>query len=150
MSLHFPIKSRDELQRGKEINLINQRFPEVVLALNIEVTRLTRKKPIDAIKDKSVDAKSSTTYSRLVGLKEKRHDSSKNVKYLYTPGELEGSQRQVTGQIWSLRVFNINRILVNRDTHVLYYLKDGPKSGFVRGELQIVPPGTKLPLEEIC
>ena len=67
MSLHFPIKSRDELQRGKEINLINQRFPEVVLALNIEVTRLTRKKPIDAIKDKSVDAKSSTTYSRLVG-----------------------------------------------------------------------------------
>ena len=48
------------------------------------------------------------------------------------------------------RVFNINRILVNRDTHVLYYLKDGPKSGFVRGELRIVPPGTKLPLEEIC
>ena len=54
-----------------------KRLPEVVLALNSEVTRLTRKKPVDAIKDKSVDAKSSTTYSTPVGLMEKRLDSSK-------------------------------------------------------------------------
>ena len=49
-----------------------KRLPEVLLALNSEVTRLTGKKPVDAIKDKSVDAKSSTTYLRPIGLKEKR------------------------------------------------------------------------------
>ena len=47
------------------------------------------KKPIDVIKDKSIDAKSSTSYSTPVGLKEKRLDSSMNVRYLYTPGELK-------------------------------------------------------------
>lgn len=52
-------------------------------ALNGEVTRLTGKKPIDATKDKSVDAKSLTTYSRPVGLKEKRLNSSKSLRYLY-------------------------------------------------------------------
>ena len=30
---------------------------------------------------------------------------------------------------------------------VLYYLKDGPKRGFVREELMIVPRGTELPPE---
>ncbi|RMX48680.1 hypothetical protein pdam_00014318 [Pocillopora damicornis] len=32
---------------------------------------------------------------------------------------------------------------------VLYYLKDGPKRGFVREELQIGPPGTELSPEGI-
>ena len=85
-----------------------KRLPEVVLALNIKVTRLTRKKPMDAIKDKSVDAKSSTTYSRPVSFKEKRSDSSKNV---YAVSEPEGDQRRVTDPIWSLKVFNIENYL---------------------------------------
>ena len=123
-----------------------KRLPEVVLALNIEVTRLTRKKPMDAIKDKSVDAKSSTTYSRPVGFKEKRSDSSKNV---YAVSEPEGDQRRVTDPIWSLKVFNIEKLLVKKGEPVLYCLKDGPKRGFVREELQIVPPGTELPPEGI-
>ena len=60
-----------------------RRLPEVVLALNSEVTSLTGKKPVDGIKDKSVDVKSSTSYSRPVGLKEKILSSS---------SELEGAQ----------------------------------------------------------
>ena len=99
-----------------------KRLPEVVLALNIEVTRLTRKKPMDAIKDKSIDAKSSTTYSRPVGFKEKRSDSSKNV---YAVSEPEGDQRRVTDPIWSLKVFNIEKLLVKKGEPVLYCLKDG-------------------------
>jgi hypothetical protein len=68
-----------------------KRLPEVVEALNSEVTRLTGKKPIDAIKEKAVNAKSSTTYSRPVGLKEKRLDSSvKGMRYLHADRELEG------------------------------------------------------------
>ena len=34
---------------------------------------------------------------------------------------------------------------MNEKEPVLYYLKDGPKRGFVREELMIVPPGTELP-----
>ena len=53
-----------------------KRLPEVVLALNSEVAILTGKKPVDAIKEKVTDAKSSTTYSRPLGPKEKRLHSS--------------------------------------------------------------------------
>ena len=67
------------------------------------------KKPVDAIKDKSIDAKSSTSYLTPVGLKEKRLDSSKNVRYLYTPGELKGDQRRATDSVWSMKVYNIER-----------------------------------------
>ena len=78
-----------------------KRLPEVVAALNREETRLTGKKPVDAIKEKVVDAKPSTTYSRPVGLKEKRLDYSVNVRYLLAPGELEGGQRRATACVVS-------------------------------------------------
>ena len=67
-----------------------KRLPEVVSALNCEVTR---NKPVDAIKDKVVEMKSSMTFSRPVGLMEKRLNSSKNVTYLCATAELEGGQR---------------------------------------------------------
>ena len=86
-----------------------KRLAEVVLALNSEVTRLTGEKPIDTIKDKSVDAKSSTTYSRPIGLEEKRQNYSKNVRHLYAAGELEGGQTRALDQIWYLKFFGIKR-----------------------------------------
>ena len=121
-----------------------KRLPEVVKALNNETTRLTGKKPIDAIKEKVVDSK-KPNYSRPVGKNEKRLDSSVNVRFLFAPGELEGGQRRATDPNWSLKVFSIDRAIVNEKEPVLYYLKDGPKRGFVREELMIVPPGTELP-----
>ena len=42
-----------------------KRLLEIVLALNSEKTRLTRKKAVEAIKEKVVDVKSSATYLRL-------------------------------------------------------------------------------------
>ena len=83
-----------------------------------------------------------TTYSRPVGLKEKRLDYSKSVRHLYAACELEGGQRRATDSIWSLKVYSIERSIVNWNEPVLYYLKDGPQGGFVREELQIVPPRT--------
>ena len=121
-----------------------KRLPEVVKALNNETTRLTGKKPIDAIREKVVDSK-KPNYSRPVGKNEKRLDSSVNVRFLFAPGELEGGQRRATDPNWSLKVFSIDRAIVNEKEPVLYYLKDGPKRGFVREELMIVPPGTELP-----
>ena len=47
------------------------RFPAVISALNKEVTRLTGKKPAEAIKKKTVSAKPSTPYFRPVGVNEK-------------------------------------------------------------------------------
>ena len=80
---------------------------------------------------------------------EKRINSSKNMTYLCATAELEGGQRWDTDPIWSLKVYDIDRTLVNKNKPVLYYLKDGPKCDFIREELQIVPPGTELPLEGI-
>ena len=96
-----------------------KRLPEVVAAFNREETRLTGKKPVGAIKEKVVDAKLSTTYSRPVGLKEKRLDYSVNVRYLLPPGELEGGQRRATDPVWSLKDFNISRSVVNEHEPVL-------------------------------
>lgn len=124
---------------------MGKRLTEVVEALNSEVTRLTGKKPFDAIKEKAVDAKSSTPYSRPVGLKEQRLDSSVNVRYLYAAGELEGGQRRAKDPNWSVKVFKIEKSIINEGEPILYYLKDGPKRGFVREELMIVPRGTELP-----
>ena len=87
---------------------------------------------MDAIKEKTINAKSSTFYSRPVGKNEKRLDSSVNVRYLFAPGELEGGGKRATDPNWSLKVFNILKSIANENEPVLYYLKDGPKRGFVR------------------
>ena len=133
------------LKSGERSTEWVKRLPEVVSALNNEKTRLTGRRPVDAIKEKVVDAKSST-FSRPVG-KEKRLDSSVNVRYLFAPGELEGGGKRATDPNWSLKVFNISSSIANENEPVLYYLKDGPKRGFVREELMIVPRETELPPE---
>ena len=125
-----------------------KRLPKVVAALNNEVTSLTGKKPADAIKEKAVAAKPSTTYSRPVGKREKKLPSLVNVRYLYQPAELEGGVKRATDPIWSLKVHSIERYVTKPNEPVLYYLRDGPKRGFVREELLVVPPNTQLPPEQ--
>ena len=92
-------------KQGKRSTEWVKRLPEVAMSSNSEETRLTVEKLVDAIKEKVVDAKSSMTYSRPVGLKEKRIDSSKNVRYLYAADELEGGQRRATDPIWRSSIF---------------------------------------------
>ena len=83
------------------------RLPAVVAALNNEVTRLTGKKPVDAIRAKVVTQKpSSVIPGRLVGLKERRLPSDAIMRYLYQPGELEGWQRRrATDAVRSLKIY---------------------------------------------
>ena len=116
------------------------RLPAVILALNKEVTRLTGQKPVDAIKKKTVPSKPSTPYLRPVGVNEKKLPSGVCVRYLYKPGELEGGRRRATDPIWSLNVYEIEKIMIKPDAPVIYYLFDGPKRWFVREELLVVPP----------
>ena len=73
-----------------------KRLPDVVSALNNEVTRLTGKKPTQAIKEKAVSAKPATPYMGPVGVYEKKLPPQVHVRYLHYPGELqvfEGLQR---------------------------------------------------------
>ena len=53
-----------------------KRLPNVVNALNNELTSLMGKKPAVEIKEKAVSSKPSTKYSRPVGLNEKKTSSS--------------------------------------------------------------------------
>ena len=62
------------------------------------------------------------------------------VRYLYQPGELEGGRRRPTDPIWSLEVYEIEKIMIKPDAPVLYYLFNGPKRWFVREERLVVPP----------
>ena len=122
------------------------RLPAVVAALNREVTRLTGKKPVDAIKLKSVAQKpSSTVPGRTVGLREQKLPSGVGVRFLYQPGELEGGRRRATDPVWSLAVYRLGRSVTKPGEPVLYYLHGGPARGFVREELLVVPRDTELP-----
>ena len=121
------------------------RLPAVISALNKEVTRLTGQKLAEAIKKKTISAKPSTPYLRPVGVNEKKLPSGFSVRYLYQPGELEGGRRRATDPIWSLKVYEIEKIMMKPNAPVIYYLSDGPKRWFVREELLVVPPDTQLP-----
>ena len=126
-----------------------KRLPEVVSAINNEVTRLLGKKPADAIREKAISSKPSTLYMRPVGVNEKKLPPGVSLRYLYYPGELEGGGRRATDPIWSLKVYNVHKVVTKQDEPIVYYLYDGPKRGFVREELMVVPPGTMLPPERV-
>ena len=122
------------------------RLPAVVSALNNEVTRLTGRKPSEAIRADSVEQKpSSVVADRSVGLEEKRIPTDVSVRYLYQPGELEGGRRRATDPVWSLTQHTVERAVVKKGEPILYYLVEGPERGFVREELLVVPPDTQLP-----
>ena len=121
-----------------------KRLPNVVRALNNEVTSLIGKKPAVAIKEKEVSSLPKK-YNRPVGLAEKKLPPLIHVRYLYQPGELEGGTKRVTDPNWSLKVYQVVENRTKPDQPVVYYLSDGPKRGFVREELLVVPPNTQLP-----
>ena len=123
-----------------------RRLPAVVAALNGEVTRLTGRRPSEAIKAQSVTQKpSSVVPGRTVGLKEQKLPPGAGVRYLYQPGELEGGRRRATDPVWSLQVYRLGRTMAKTGEPVVYYLDGGPQRGFVREELLVVPPDTQMP-----
>jgi len=126
------------------------RIPAVVAALNGEVTRLTGKKPSEAIKARPVAQKpSSTVPGRTIGFDEPLLPSDTLVRYLYAPGELEGERRRATDPMWSLTTHTVRNVVQRGGQPSLYYLNSAPARGFVREELLIVPHGTELPLDQV-
>ena len=132
------------LPEGRRSTEWVKRLPEVVSALNNEVTSLIGKKPAVAIKEKEVYSL-PTKYKRSVGAAEKKLPPLINVRYLYQPGELEGGTKRATDPIWSLKVYQVVENKTKPNQPVVHYLSYGPKRGFVREELLVVPPNTQLP-----
>lgn len=130
------------------------RLPSVLAALNNEVTRMTGKRPSEAVKLQRVTSKpSSVVPGRAIGLEETLIPSDAQVRYLYSssPGEheLEGGRRRATDPVWSLPVLTVRNVVRQHDQPALYYLVDGPARGFVREELMSVPHDTELPPDQI-
>ena len=122
-----------------------KRLPAILKTLNNTPTRITGKEPVKAIKMKEVDIEPKN-YQRVVGPGEVRLPPSVKVRYLLSPGELEGGEkRRATDPIWSIKIYNISRSVISPNQPVLYYLIDGLSRGFVREELQVVPYDTELP-----
>ena len=122
-----------------------KRLPAILKTLNSVPTRITGKEPVKAIRMKEVDI-DPPKYKRVVGYDEVRLPPGVKVRYLLAPGELEGGERRrATDPIWSIQVYDLSRSVVSSNQPVLYYLLNGPRRGFVREELQVVPYDTELP-----
>ena len=135
------------LQSGERSTEWVKRLPSVVAVLNGEVTRLTGKKPSDAIKAKTLTQKPSVVPGRPLVLKEQKVPSGVGVRYLYQPGELEGGRRRATDPVWSLEVYRMGRSVTKPDETVLYNLQGNYalQRGFSGEELLAVPSDTQLP-----
>ena len=68
-----------------------KRLPDVVSALNNEVTRLTGKKPAQAIKEKAVSSKPATPYMRPVGYTKRNSRHNHMCDTCTTPGSWKGA-----------------------------------------------------------
>jgi len=117
------------------------RMPVVVPALNNEVTRLTGKKPKDAIIMKAVTQKPSSVVATSNIWFHLMHEFAICVSRVSSRAGAEGQQTLV----WSLTIHTIRNAVRQTCQPALYYLTDGSPRGFVREELQIVPHGTELP-----
>ena len=72
------------------------------------------------------------------------------IRYLYSPGELEGGSKRATDPVWSMSTHSIHNEVHKTDTSPsMYYLVGGPTRGFVREELQVIPIDTELPPKKI-
>ena len=86
------------LPKGQRSTAWVAQLPAVVSALNEEVTRLTREKPAEAIKKKTVSSKPSTPYLRPVCVNEKKLTSGVSVRYVYQPANLKAATEELSTQ----------------------------------------------------
>ena len=48
-------------------------------------------------------------------------------------------------RIWSKKTYRQKEIAEDPGNRMMYYLKDGPESSFVKEELMLIPEDTELP-----
>ena len=90
-----------------------KRLPDILKTLNNTPTRITGKEPAKAVNLKEVDIEPKK-YQREVGVDEVRLPIEVKVRYLLSPGELEGGEkRRATDPIWSIKVYYITRRVIS-------------------------------------
>ena len=68
------------------------------------------------------------------------------VRYLYTPGELEGGVRRSTDPVWSITTHQIHDMISSAHRQTYYKLDPtAPHRSFTREKLQVIPEDTQLP-----
>ena len=141
----FAAQYHDELKdSSKRSKRWVEALPHLIEDLNDTVTRLTGKKPVDAIKEEKVESKpaSPPLSTNLDPL-----EPSDIVRYLYAPAELEGWSKRATDPIWSLTTHHIKSV----NDQGVYWLgpdikhgSEPPTRSFVRAELLLIPLETQL------
>ena len=56
----------------------------------------------------------------------------------------EGGKKRAADPNRALKVYKIDRSIVKKGELVLYHLRDGPRRGFIREKLMVVPRDTEL------
>jgi hypothetical protein len=107
--------------------------------MNSEVSKLTGLKPVDGIMRESIVITLNQNQQKInpdISL------LSKQVRYLYQPGEVENDAKtRATDPLWSIHIYEVERAVSTLPP--TYYLRQpAPKRAFVKEELQIVPPDT--------
>ena len=129
----------NEPKPGRSLEWVD-RLPDVIAAMNDEVTRMIDMKPVDAIKLKSVE---QPEYDD--GTHEEDLPIDSVVRYLYKPGEAEGDNRyRATDPIWSVDFYYIDEIRSFENQPSIYTLQGLPEDRtFTREQLQVIPVDTE-------
>ena len=132
-----------------------RRLREVKKAIISEPRRIIGNEPIKAVELSKVNV-GDVSYKRPVGVDEMRLPPGVKVRCLFAPGKDDGGNRgRATDPVWSLEIYDLDRIVIMADQPVLYYLSKGSgqkqprRRSFVREELQVVPEDTELPPDHV-
>jgi hypothetical protein len=131
----FSYQYSKELMHDKRNTEWVKRLPMVIKAMNNE----GHVKPADSIKLKTIPSPQAPVATTL---KPSDNLFTKQVRYLYQPGEAENDERRrATDPIWSVSVHNVKKI-VPGNPPIYYLYEPAPQRAFVKEELQIVPGDT--------
>ena len=119
------------LPEGLRFTAWVKRLPEVVSALNNEVTRLMGKKPAEERKTRLLQ----NPLLFITDLSEWKEKIFHQCVHAVSLPARSGLWKSTTLKNLSPKQMN------------MYYLQDGPKRGFAREELLVVPPYSELPPE---
>ena len=116
------------LPAGQRSTAWVKRLPDVVAALNNEVTSLIGKKTCCRHQREGSSLQTLKVF-QTCWLERKKIPPLINVRYLYQPGELEGGTKRATDPIWSLKVFQIERMLPKQISLMSIIYRTGQSGG---------------------
>src|SRR6266480_171959 len=156
--VQYAIEGR--LAKGEQSRLWKKILKKYIDFMNNSRSRLIGMTPAHAITLEEVESKPSKKPKRAIGKDEEiKLQKGTAVRYLLKAGELKGDhRRRATDPYWSLRVFKIKRVVIEKNSPqlILYYLENepiestahligrNPKRSFKFEELQVIEEPNKI------